>query len=139
MLFELVFGHGSNTSVLTSKGEIGKQSNVIGTLSAFGQLSKYEKSPPSSAFFSESNTLDTNSQRIEVAFRHTISFDNSQRANPLKGQENKRKYDTACKDPFRGLERDFDVGLHLTGPALISKNIYGCKGVDNIDGNGDEK
>src|SRR6266536_4639590 len=105
-----------NLRKLTLEREESKQGNIFCPLFTLCQLCEDQESPPLSSHFSHSNTLQPNSQRIQIALRNRTSLHHPNRSFIFEAKIDPRSYDTRREDPFRDVKRDF--GLDCAGPLV---------------------
>lgn len=117
--------------------KVGKQSNIFGPLFRLGQLGKDEESLPSFAGIGQADTFEADGQIVEKAFRNGTSPHHAQGSKLFKAQVDPRCNDTSGKDPLGDIQRD--DGLDLTGPFVKGEQIDGGKGIDGIDGGGNDQ
>lgn len=120
------------------EGEVGVKRDILGSFLTFGQLGKDKEAFPPTTFPSEdSETLDTNGKRVQVASCDTARAHRTNRKHPSVNQESEGHENTDGENPTRDSERD--GGLHATAPAREGEQVDSGKGIGSIDGKRDKQ
>lgn len=144
-LHDSVQGHGvdCDTGALSNNDDesalelkVDEESNVVGPLLTFRQLSEDKESAPTAATAGEAHTLPDSSHWLQIAFRDTAGTHDTDCSNASVDQEYVGNNDRDGEDPFRDFERH--LGLYLARPLVEGKEIDGGEGISGVDGAGDE-
>jgi hypothetical protein len=115
------------------EGEVGIKRDILGSFLTFGQFGKDKEAFPATTFSSEdSETLDANGKRVQIASCDTARAHRTNSKHPSVNQEREGHENTDGENPTRDSERN--SGLHATAPAREGEQIDSGKGIGSIDG-----
>lgn len=120
----------------TLKAKVSEQSDIFGALFTLSELGKDKKSLEALTR-PEADRLPAHCQTVEIDLSNIASFDLSSRANPFKAEVDKGQEDADGEDPFR--DGKGNGGLDLGRPSVEDEKLDGSKGINSVDGKGDDQ